>query len=51
MELLCLKHFRVSKQLTLGPDAKTPIRIPLAELDSADAAAYATKVFAEVKST
>ncbi|THH27984.1 hypothetical protein EUX98_g6213 [Antrodiella citrinella] len=34
--------------LTLGPAAKTPIRIPLSELSPEDAASYATKVFAEI---
>ncbi|TCD66715.1 hypothetical protein EIP91_001008 [Steccherinum ochraceum] len=34
--------------LTLGPKAKTPIRVPLTELGPADAAAYATKVFVEI---
>ncbi|PIL34127.1 hypothetical protein GSI_03838 [Ganoderma sinense ZZ0214-1] len=36
-------------QLILGTTAKTPIRIPLNELSSEDAAAYAIKVFTEAK--
>ncbi|KAH8107814.1 hypothetical protein BXZ70DRAFT_912768 [Cristinia sonorae] len=34
--------------LTLGPTAKTPIRIPLTELSPEDAALYTAKVFAEI---
>ncbi|KAI0695951.1 hypothetical protein C8T65DRAFT_664414 [Cerioporus squamosus] len=35
-------------ELVLGTSAKTPIRVPLVELDPADAAAFATKVFTEI---
>ncbi|RDX50062.1 hypothetical protein OH76DRAFT_1349734 [Lentinus brumalis] len=35
-------------QLVLGTSAKTPIRVPLVELDPAEAAAFATKVFTEI---
>ncbi|RPD78329.1 hypothetical protein L226DRAFT_558303 [Lentinus tigrinus ALCF2SS1-7] len=35
-------------ELVLGTSAKTPIRVQLAELDPAEAAAYATKVFTEI---
>ncbi|KAI0779757.1 hypothetical protein C8Q74DRAFT_1198658 [Fomes fomentarius] len=35
-------------QLVLGTSAKTPIRVSLTELDPEEAAAYATKVFAEI---
>ncbi|KAI0082040.1 hypothetical protein K474DRAFT_1681735 [Panus rudis PR-1116 ss-1] len=34
--------------LTLGPTAKTPIRIPMEELSAQEAAAYAAKVFADI---
>ncbi|KAJ3490936.1 hypothetical protein NLI96_g1066 [Meripilus lineatus] len=37
--------------LTLGPTAKTPIRIPLVEVDASDAASFATKIFSEVATT
>ncbi|KAL6308061.1 hypothetical protein BKA93DRAFT_765154 [Sparassis latifolia] len=34
--------------LTIGPNAKTPIHIPLAELSPGDAASFATKVFTDI---
>ena len=38
-----------SIQLTVGTTAKTPIHIPLNEMDTKDAAVYAITVFTEVR--
>lgn len=38
-------------QLTVGTAAKTPVRIPLVELEAKDAAVYAATMFAEVRLT
>lgn len=35
--------------MTLNPSAKSPVHIPLEELEPKDAAAYAAKMFAEVR--
>ncbi|KAK7685209.1 hypothetical protein QCA50_011572 [Cerrena zonata] len=37
-----------SINLTLGPTAKNPIRVPLTELTAQEAASYATRVFSEI---
>ena len=38
-------------QLTVGTTAKTPVHIPLVELEPKDAAVYAATMFAEVRPT